>query len=104
MFTFPIGFFSGIESADGRLYHCDQNSSRLYEIDPDTLLDISSGGVASPSTGTQGIGGMSTRLYHCDNNTDKLYEIDPDTLLDISSGGVSSPSTSPQGIGGIKTS
>ena len=88
---------------EGRLYHCDSDSEKLYEIDPDTLLDISSGGVTSPSTRPRGIGGTSTRLYNCDSISDKLYEIDIDALLDISSGGVTSPSSAPQGLGGTST-
>jgi len=99
------GVFSGALAVGkiGRLYHCDVNTDKLYEIDPDTLLDLSSGGVTSPGTNPQGIGGISERLYHCDANLDKLYEIDPDTLLDISAGGVNSPGSNPTGIGGIST-
>lgn len=54
------GVFSGSLASGkiGRLYHCDRNSDKLYEIDPDTLLDISSGGVSSPSSQPSGIGGI----------------------------------------------
>ena len=92
---------AGAEPATDRLYTSDSSIDKLYELDPDTLLDISSGGVSSPSTAPQGIGGVIGRLYHTDQTADKIYELDLDTLIDISSGGVAAPDLTPTGMGGM---
>lgn len=91
-----------------RLYHTDITSDLTFELDVDTLLDISSGGVASPAADPLGIGGAGTRLYTVDNTgTDRIYELDPDSFLDISGGGVTgpggTPGGAPQSIGGGAT-
>ena len=87
--------------ASTRRQNSDSSEDKVYEIEPDTLLDISSGGVSSIGATPTGIGGFYERLFTCDQAADKSYELDPDTMLDISSGGVASPDTSVTGIGGI---
>ena len=83
---------------NGRLYHCDYSSDKIYELDPDTLLPINT--VNTPSTYPYGVGGTATRLYHCDITSSNLYELDTDTLLPINT--VNTPSTYPTGVGGTK--
>ena len=94
-----MALLNGPIESGGRLYHCSVSPWIIYELDPDTMLSISS--VSSPSINPVGIGGISGRLYHCDNNIDLIYELDPDTMLSISS--VSSPAPGPFGIGGTKS-
>lgn len=94
---------TGIGGMGDRLFACADGSHKIYEIDPDTQADLSSGGVTSPGTSPFGVGGTYDRLFHSDNGSgDKIFEIDPDTLTDISSGGTSSPTGFPGGIGGTK--
>jgi len=40
----------------GRLYHCDYDSEKNYELNPDSLATINT--VSSPSTVPYGIGGI----------------------------------------------
>jgi hypothetical protein len=82
----------------GRLYHCDDDSDKNYELNPASLATINT--VSSPFLLPSGIGGINERLYHCDYDTDKNYELNPDSLATINT--VSSPSAMPYGIGGIK--
>ena len=96
-------FFGASAVAEGgRLYVSDTQADKFYEIDPDTLANLSGGGVTTPGTLPDGMGGIASQLYNCDSDTDKFYEIDPDTLANLSGSGVTSPGIEPRGIGGIK--
>jgi len=83
-----------------RLYACDITAQRLYEIDPDTLANLSGYGVESPDWFPAGIGGNAQKLYLCTGSSDKFFELDTDTLANLSGSGVSTPSAAPGGVGG----
>ena len=85
-----------------RVYMCTESPFQFYELNPDTLLDISSGGTNTPNNeATRGIGGMGPRLFGS-TLSNKLYELDPDTMLDITGGGVTpADAANPWGIGGM---
>ena len=84
------------------MYHCDSALDKLYELDINTLVNLSGSGVNSPGSLAMGIGGIFNRLYHCDSASVKLYELDINTLANLSDSGVNSPGSSAMGIGGIK--
>ena len=50
-------------SIGGRLYHCDDNARRVYELHVESLNVLNS--VSSPDGLPAGIGGITGRLYHC---------------------------------------
>jgi len=82
-------------AAGNRVFYCDVDLLRNYELNPDTLAIMTY--ASSPFTAPYGIGGMHNRLFHCDMN-DRIYELHPDTFATISS--VRSPGVVPRGIGG----
>jgi hypothetical protein len=98
--TAPATNCYGLGGTVDRLFVSSNSSYRLYELDADTLLDITGGGVASPNTSPAGIGGTVDRLYHCNIFSDTAYELDPNTLLQINAN-TNMIGSSPYGIGGI---
>ena len=85
-----------------KLYACDIIAQRLYEIDPDTLANLSGSGVDTPDWFPAGIGGNSRTIFLCTGYSDKFFELDIDTLANLSGSGVSTPSGSPTGVGGTE--
>ena len=81
----------------GRLYYCDSDTDKIYELNLNTFEVINT--ADSPASSPNGIGGISNRLYHCNNNilARKVYELNPDTLAVIKAVNCDYPS----GIGGI---
>ena len=80
--------------------------NQVLELDPDTLSDISAGGVSSPDApggNIAALGGTTTQLFLGDAGTAKYYELDPDTRLSISGGGVATVSSNCFGTGGTKS-
>jgi len=82
-----------------RLFTTDESNDKIYELDLDTLLDLTGGGVVAPFEDPRGIGGDETRLWTATSSNNKILEIDPDTLLDLSGGGASLPNNDVTGVG-----
>jgi hypothetical protein len=92
--------FAPVAATLDRLYSCDSGDDLLYELDLNTLTDLTGGGVVPPGTTVRGIGGIRNRVYIANLDELKFYEIDPDTLTNLSGVGVAVPGTSPRGMGG----
>ncbi len=87
-----------------RVYVCSATNPPVgWEVDQDTLANLSGGGVNLPGAVGVGIGGIAVRLYLNTQTNNMFFEIDPDTLANLSGAGVSGPSGagSGRGIGGM---
>jgi len=78
------------------LYASDIGTDKIYTLNLDTKLEISS--VDAPTDVIYGIGGIIDRLYGCDFTTQNLYELDVDSGIILNT--TTAPLSNPVGIGG----
>lgn len=94
----PMSSPTGIGGIIERLWYTDSQEN-VVELNPDTLVNISSNGGYANNDLT-GIGGMNERLYLCGKSPYELYEINTTNSAIINT--APSPSgAGPSGIGGI---
>lgn len=99
--THPSESKMGIGGIERRLYCSDSINNKIWEYDPDTMLNLSGTGVSAPANYVFSVGGTETKLFCITTTDDKIYELDPDTLSNISGSGWSVPVGYARGIGGI---
>lgn len=93
---------TGIGGIIGALFCVSNTADKIYNIDPDTLIPVSSLALPAAATFPIGCGGTATQLFVTDTVTDEIYEIDPVTLIEIGAS-TSTPGSNPRGCGGTAT-
>ncbi len=70
----PSFYPQGVGGDANTIWHCDDNSERVYELSTTDFSVIRY--ASSPDSDPSGIGGDSNTIWHCDYYTDDIYELD----------------------------